>query len=150
MEGIKRCPKCGGNVFVAWDFGDGEILEYNTLMDTVSHTYNNPGEFIVQLIVETEIFGINYSDTVIQSISVLVSPDAEIIVDNNCFGDTTKFFDGSMISGAPIISWSWNFGDNTTSSLQHPSHRAKLPSTMHQSRPMRPGSMPEHFGRGCG
>jgi len=28
MEGVKRCPKCKGNVFIAWDFGDGEWYEY--------------------------------------------------------------------------------------------------------------------------
>jgi len=28
MDAIKICPKCNGNVFVAWDIGDGEWYEY--------------------------------------------------------------------------------------------------------------------------
>ena len=28
MEGIKSCPKCAGDVFVAWDYGDGDMYEY--------------------------------------------------------------------------------------------------------------------------
>ena len=28
MDGVKICPKCQGNVFVAWDIGDGAWYEY--------------------------------------------------------------------------------------------------------------------------
>ncbi len=28
MDGIKICPKCDGNVFLAWDMSDGAWYEY--------------------------------------------------------------------------------------------------------------------------
>ncbi len=37
-------------------------------------------------------------------------------------GLTASFIDGSTDSEGPIAAWSWNFGDNTSSSVQNPSH----------------------------
>lgn len=28
MDGIKSCPRCEGDVFINWDFSDGEWYEY--------------------------------------------------------------------------------------------------------------------------
>lgn len=28
MGEIKRCPRCDGNVFMEWDYGDGDWYEY--------------------------------------------------------------------------------------------------------------------------
>ncbi len=43
-------------------------------------------------------------------------------------GQEVKFLDKSS-GGAQITSWSWDFGDNTTSTLQTPSHKYKTAGT---------------------
>ncbi len=47
--------------------------------------------------------------------------DFEINPNPTCLGDTTYFTDLSTTeNGTPIRSWLWDFGDGTTSTLQHP------------------------------
>ncbi len=42
---------------------------------------------------------------------------------NTCLGDSTAFKDGTTFdTGATASSWLWDFGDNTTSTLQNPKH----------------------------
>lgn len=43
--------------------------------------------------------------------------------------DTRKFIDQAITSSAGITSWSWHFGDNTTSTLQSPVHTYTTPGT---------------------
>jgi PKD repeat protein len=41
----------------------------------------------------------------------------------SCYGDVVSFWDASVADPAnPIVSWNWNFGDATTSTLQNPTH----------------------------
>lgn len=40
----------------------------------------------------------------------------------NCQNRTVNFVDQSSVNGSPIGSWQWNFGDNTTSNSQNPTH----------------------------
>jgi PKD repeat protein len=37
-------------------------------------------------------------------------------------GETIRFTDITTLGGGGLMSWRWNFGDNTTSSEQHPTH----------------------------
>ncbi len=46
-----------------------------------------------------------------------------------CVGNTVTFTDLSTNVGGPVISWSWNFGDGITSTLQNPSHIYSVPGT---------------------
>ena len=42
----------------------------------------------------------------------------------DCFGDSTAFKDNTVLApGQNIKSWLWDFGDNTTSTLQNPLHK---------------------------
>ena len=42
---------------------------------------------------------------------------------NTCLGDSTLFKDGTAFTtGATAAGWLWDFGDNTTSTLQNPAH----------------------------
>ena len=40
----------------------------------------------------------------------------------SCSGLTCSFTDASSDADGSIVSWSWRFGDNTTSNAQHPTH----------------------------
>jgi len=107
-----------------WDFGDGETYNYGTQQDSICHTYAQGGSYEVELIVEATINGIIYSDTVTKQLTVHATPEASIQVENNCYGDSTEYYDSSNANLEPITMWHWDFGDDTnpddTSVLQNP------------------------------
>ena len=101
-----------------WNFGDGQT---STLKNPV-HQYQSAGTFTVTL-TATNAYG---SDGETKTNYITVTQAGQTPVAN---------FVGSPLSGkAPLTvqftdhstnnptSWSWNFGDRTTSSLQNPSH----------------------------
>jgi gliding motility-associated-like protein len=53
-------------------------------------------------------------------------PVANFNVSDACLGDATSFNDISTATNT-IQSWAWNFGDNTTSALQNPTHKYVKP-----------------------
>jgi len=62
------------------------------------------------------------------SVNVVFNPPPTIIIKPDtsalCYHQTFQFNDSSVSgnSSDPITSWLWNFGDNTTSTLQNPTH----------------------------
>lgn len=120
----------------SWNFGDGETLEYddtNHHNGPVVHTYTSSGTYDVSLTV-TNVYG---SDSVTQSPCIVVitgdcKPPAPAFSCNAGYGyiypvyqryadinETIQFTDLSLRLPS---SWKWDFGDNTSSSLQHPTH----------------------------
>ncbi|PZR27130.1 MAG: hypothetical protein DI535_12005 [Citrobacter freundii] len=98
---------------VRWTFGDGGV-SFDTLP---VHVYANPGTYTVRLY---NYFG-GCIDSAIQQVTVNVPPVANFSAanTNTCQQSlTVNFQDGS--TGAS--GWLWDFGDNTTSTLQNPSH----------------------------
>ncbi len=67
----------GGADFI-WDMGDGTTLVDQT---TFEHTYENPGEYLIQLIIQDE-FSCNLADTLTQSVQLDPPPvlDPEISI----------------------------------------------------------------------
>jgi PKD repeat protein len=98
-----------------WDFGDGTIDS----IQNPQHIYPNAGVFNVMLVV-TNINGC--SDTTYQDIIVDTLPLPDFGFISACFQQTTYFTDSSSGGGVNIKSWSWDFGDGDTSTLQNPSH----------------------------
>ncbi|MCF8372836.1 MAG: PKD domain-containing protein [Bacteroidales bacterium] len=105
-----------------WDFGDGS---FSSLQNPI-HSFNQTGLFHVCL---TIITADSCSDVTCQT--VVVGDTAT----NYCQADFSFFVEGSPIpeimvghftdesnSNASITSWSWNFGDGNTSSVQNPSN----------------------------
>jgi PKD repeat protein len=70
----------------------------------------------------------NCNASVLDSTKVLFNPPPTIIIkpDTNalCFHETFMFNDNSVSANSndPINTWLWNFGDNTTSTVQNPTH----------------------------
>ncbi|MBU2500709.1 PKD domain-containing protein [bacterium] len=98
-----------------WDFGDAAT-------DTVqnpSHTYTAPGSFDVRLIV----FGPGGIDTLTAAayvtVDTLVAADFSADVTDGPNPLMVTFTD--LSTGGPT-SWSWDFGDGATDTLQNPSH----------------------------
>ncbi len=83
-------------------------------------SYANPGNYVTNLTVE----GLNGClDNTQQVVRVYNSPEAGFIANNVCVGTAATFIDTSLPDpGDPITSWSWDFGDGTTSNQQNPIH----------------------------
>ncbi|MEM8887121.1 MAG: PKD domain-containing protein, partial [Bacteroidota bacterium] len=100
-----------------WDFGDG-----NTSTAPVPvNTYAADGIYDVSLIV-TDINGC--SDTLDKPQYIRLShPQADFSADlfEVCPGETIQFTDTST-PDTTLATWSWNFGDGSTSSVQNPSY----------------------------
>ncbi|MGC8866449.1 MAG: PKD domain-containing protein [Bacteroidales bacterium] len=111
----------GSGALISWlyDFGDGQTLQVNAPSNPdITHIYANSGTFSATLIV-TDINGCQ-SNTALATALVNPIPTAAFTFDTVCFNLPTHFSDLSA-SGAGLTSWSWNFGDGT-STQQNPSH----------------------------
>ncbi len=101
-----------------WDFGDGG----QSALRSPTHTFSNHGTFLVRLTV-TDSTGLTGTATA----SILVNHPPDVAFSINPVSPTTQdevdFFDASSDQDGLIVSWNWDFGDGTTSTSQHPSHR---------------------------
>ena len=110
-----------------WDFGDGTpTYNYNTQQNPICHTYEDGGNYDVQLIVVAMIRGIEYQDTIIKAFTVNATPIAGMQVSANCLGDSTRFYDDTDTNFEPITQWHWHFGDDSnpddTAIIQNPAY----------------------------
>lgn len=109
----------GEPVSWTWDFGDGGAsTERNP-----SHTYARPGTYTVKLIVGNE-FGITATASKFVNPSLGEPPKADF--DFQADGLRVLFTDRS--EGKPD-SWTWDFGDGTSSAAQNPEHTFAQPGT---------------------
>lgn len=95
-----------------WDFGDGSTSALNS----PSHSYANVGFYSVQAIVSTA-FGC--LDSLTQTIEVREMPVADFALapDSACGPVTVNFTNNSSGVG---VSYTWDFGNGQTSTLQNP------------------------------
>ncbi len=103
----------------SWNFGDGA----SSTAKNPSHTYTQAGTYIVTLTVTD-------STASQASASTTISAQAQIpALAASCTASPTSGdipltvnFIGSAAGGIPPYSYSWNFGDGTSSTAQNPSH----------------------------
>lgn len=121
FNGMLSFDPDGSIVSYEWDFGDNTTGSGTV----VSHQYNAAGEYTVKLTVTDNQSGIGVQT---QTISILANqlPNASfsyVILENSATNHTLQF-DGSTSSDpdGTIISYQWDFGDNTTSTLIRPTH----------------------------
>jgi len=99
-----------------WDFGDGTISsQYSP-----THSYTQSGLFSVSLMV-TNALGCSETKTKTNFITIYPSPTASIAVNKTFACDKSQVF---QFTGNPstAVSWLWNFGDGTFSTLPSPQH----------------------------
>ena len=106
-----------GGAFYAWDFGDGATSN----LQNPSHTYTTYGSFNVKLVV----IGMpGCSDSIILNNYIqILAPQASInnLPQSSC-APLTWTFTATINSPDPVVSYFWNLGDGTTSTLQNPTH----------------------------
>ena len=100
-----------------WDFGDYII----SADQSPSHTFLSSRSYSIKQVV-TAPGGCKDSLIKTSYITVLNAPVTDFSMSNGCVNTVISFTDQSAIVANNIISWSWNFGDNSTSSLQNPTH----------------------------
>ncbi|TND09398.1 MAG: PDK repeat-containing protein [Bacteroidetes bacterium] len=101
----------GINVY-SWNFGD---LGTSTTTNPV-HAYGSAGNYTVQLIATT---AYGCADTATGLVVVDSIPTASFTASVECVGDSTVFVNATT---GNISSWTWNFGDASSGTLQSPSH----------------------------
>ncbi len=109
-----------------WNFGDGAT----TNLQSPTHVYSKPGIYTINLTVSNQ-YGLSnsyYQDVLVKN----DPPEALFSASRNItktYPAQINFIDES--TGGGIYSWVWNFGDNTTSTRQNPSHLFTEPGTYH-------------------
>ncbi|MCI4668479.1 MAG: PKD domain-containing protein [Bacteroidia bacterium] len=105
-----------------WDFGDGST----STNQFPGHTYAANGIYTVSLTI-TDFFGC--SQTLVKPDFIqLGPPQVEFTLSPSeiCPGTEVEFTDLSQTL-ANVVSWDWDLGDGTTSSLQNPRHTYHIP-----------------------
>lgn len=93
-----------------WDYGDGSPLDTAV---APSHTYAAPGTYTIC----SSVTGVCYSDTSCTTITICSAPALSDFNYSINYPDVT-FSDQSLNA----VSWSWDFGDGSTSTSQNPTH----------------------------
>lgn len=115
-----------GATVYEWNFGDGSTSS----LENPTHVYTTSGVYDVTLTA----YGSGGSTTVTKSayITSLATPVPTVTFYGNPLtgyaGLTLISFTG-LVSGVGITGYSWNFGDNTSSAVQNPSHTYNTPGT---------------------
>ncbi len=103
----------------SWNFDDGS----SSTEQNPTHSYSSSGTYTVELTV-TDNSGL--TDSISKDITVVGNkkPTASFSFSptDPGTGETIQFTDESTDSDGTIESWSWNFGDGTTSDVQNPTH----------------------------
>jgi len=102
----------GGANGYFWNFGDGSGWNPSA-GGNVNHTYNNSGDYIIQVVANINGGTAACTDTASLDIHVLPSPLASFTFDNNngCDSMYVNFGDASSVDA---ITWNWNFGNGQT------------------------------------
>jgi gliding motility-associated-like protein len=107
-----------GQTFL-WNFGDGDPSNIGTNKNPI-HVYQNAGDFDVSLTV-TSADGCLNTIEIFNLIHVYPIPEAKFIADPDVVSiiEPEVYFNNESIGGD---SYSWDFGDSDTSSIENPTH----------------------------
>ncbi|MGI6342001.1 MAG: PKD domain-containing protein [Bacteroidales bacterium] len=116
-----------------WNFGDGSDTTYQNFVPVIEHTYENQGVYTTKFVIEANVGGVVYTDSIEKQIIVRTSPIANFITQNQCWGRSVEFVDSSSNYSNKRLIYRWDFGDlNTsldTSSMRNPRYYYDSPGT---------------------
>jgi PKD repeat protein len=101
----------------SWDFGDG----VSSTVRNPTHTYATAGAYQVRLTVTDN--GAATGDRT-RAVTVPPPPNTAPVAgfSSNCSGLACGFTDGSTDAEGSVVSWAWDFGDGSSSTVRNPSH----------------------------
>ncbi|HRS58447.1 MAG TPA: PKD domain-containing protein, partial [Bacteroidia bacterium] len=103
-----------GTMSYVWTFGDGNS---STSSDPV-YTYASAGTYTVKLVVTSDN---GCKDSISKTVTVYPMPVVSFTAANVCEGNQVSFTNNSGVSSG-TNSYSWNFGDGSTSANTSPTH----------------------------
>ena len=103
-----------GSISSSWSFGDGS----KSVVANPVKIFNNPGIFTVKLVNN---FG-GCIDSISKPVTVVQKPIANFTFTSPPAGCTTPITVTFKSTSSGAVSYLWNFGDGTTSSVANPSH----------------------------
>jgi PKD repeat protein len=102
-----------------WDLGNGTILPATpSTSPTLSYTYPNSGTYTIKL----KVFNAAGCDSAITSNNVTVTTSSLESNSNWSYHSNDLDFTFNRASITNAVSYKWNFGDGTISTLQNPTH----------------------------
>ena len=110
----------GNNLSYQWNFNDPSTTTDTASRPDPSYTYTDTGIYRARLIVTNKN---GCPDTAFRTIRVAEPPKAAFGVSDNCDQRSTTFTDQSRVFQDTISQYSWDFGDNTTTTQQQPQHK---------------------------
>ncbi|MCO6040401.1 PKD domain-containing protein [Thermococcus alcaliphilus] len=104
----------------SWNFGDGTFSSDRN----PKHVYSTPGTYTVMLTVEDEsgLKGSYTKEIKVEPKNYLPTADFTFLPKEPKAGEEVSFADKSTDRDGSIVSWSWDFGDGSTSTDSEPSH----------------------------
>lgn len=102
-----------------WNFGDPSSSSNTSSLQNPTHAYSAGGWYNVTLITSS---ANGCPDTLVQPVYVYPQPIPGFTTSGFCLNDGTVFNDISTVDTGSVNTWQWNFGDNTSSTLNQPSH----------------------------
>ncbi|MFY7963982.1 MAG: PKD domain-containing protein [Chitinophagaceae bacterium] len=111
----------GVGVTYLWNFGDGTT----SALATPTKSYTTAGTFLVTLTVTTAVG----SSTATQSVVVLAGPTVGFTTYSNTNSGSSFTFVSTSTVPAGTMTYAWDLGDGTTSTLVNPTKTYSLPGT---------------------
>ncbi|ASJ09753.1 hypothetical protein A3L11_05595 [Thermococcus siculi] len=104
----------------SWNFGDGTFSDERN----PKHSYATPGTYTVMLTVEDEsgLRGSYTKEIKVEPRNYLPTADFTFLPKEPKAGEEVSFADKSTDRDGNIVSWSWDFGDGSTSNDAEPVH----------------------------
>lgn len=103
------------NSTILWDFGDGD----SSALLNPFHVYTNPGNYTVLTQINDPS---GCSTNLTLEVEVVALPEVAFTTVDTTLGCSAPFLVDFVDQSQGGVSWYWNFGDGTSSTLQHPSH----------------------------
>ena len=98
-----------------WNFGD----QITSVKKNPAHQYSVGGSFSVSLLTRSDE---GCTNKLISTV-LIDKPTANFTsVSSVCSGEMINFKNSSTFTNGSVVSWNWDFGDNTTSTSQNPTH----------------------------
>lgn len=114
----------------SWNFGDPTSSSNTSTQQNPSHIYATGGWYNVTLIT----FSNNgCPDTVVTPVYVYPNPIPAFTTSGFCSNEPIQFIDATTVDSGGVVTWVWNFGDNTSATGQPVTHLFPNASTWNVS-----------------